>query len=126
MNNGYFEVQEPNGKVYRIWLNGRTEGFAEGALVFNRMAPAVNREKYISWIKGRKSQSIAGLLFGRALCAMGLHSAAIRDRWTPSMFACVVTDFEQTHTCVRCGKVLRHLQLRWNGEEMVDVVTPNV
>ena len=62
MNGGYFEVQEPNGKVYRIGLDGRTEGFVEGAIVLNRMAPAVNREKYRSWLMGREDQSIAGLL----------------------------------------------------------------
>ena len=65
-------------------------------------------------------------LFGRALCTIGLHSAARRDKWTPCMFACVVTDFEQTHTCNRCKKVLSHTHLRWDGKEMVDVVTPNV
>ena len=62
MNDGCFEVQEPNGKVYRVWLNGLTEGFVEGAFVLNRMAPAVSREKYISWLKGREAQSIVGLL----------------------------------------------------------------
>ena len=62
MNDGCFEVQEPNGKVYRVWLNGLTEGFVEGAFVLNRMAPAVNREKHIAWLKGKEAQSIAGLL----------------------------------------------------------------
>lgn len=65
-------------------------------------------------------------LIGRAACAIGMHSAVMRDKWTPSIAAPVVTEFEQTHTCKRCAKVLHHVHLRWNGEEMVDVVTPDV
>ena len=65
-------------------------------------------------------------LIGRAACAIKLHSAAMVEKWTPNITAKVVTEFEQTHTCKRCAKVLHHVHLRWNGEEMVNVVTPNV
>lgn len=64
-------------------------------------------------------------LIGRAACAIGLHAAVSCDKWTPSIAAKVVTEFEQTHTCKRCAKVLHRVHLRWNGEDMVDVVTPN-
>ena len=64
-------------------------------------------------------------LIGRAACAIGLHSAVRREKWTPSMFAEVVTEFERTHTCARCSKVLHHVHYRWDGKEMVDVLTPN-
>jgi|GEM_PF-3420417 len=66
------------------------------------------------------------LLIGKAACSVGLHNVVRRDKWTPSIFATVVTEFEQTHRCVRCGKVLGHVHLRWDGVDMVDVVTPNV
>lgn len=32
-----FEVTEPGGKVYRIWADGRVEGFAPGAIICNRI-----------------------------------------------------------------------------------------
>lgn len=65
-------------------------------------------------------------LIGRAACAIGLHSVVRREKWTPSIAAEIVTEFEQTHTCKRCAKVLGRVHWRWNGEEMVDVVTPNI
>lgn len=64
-------------------------------------------------------------LIGRAMCAVGLHSVISREKWTPSIPAKVVTEFERTHTCARCEKVTLHVHYRWNGEEMVDVVTPS-
>jgi hypothetical protein len=35
-----FEVHEPSGHVYRVWLDGRVEGFAPGAMVVNGIAPS--------------------------------------------------------------------------------------
>lgn len=70
-------------------------------------------------------QTMVVYLIGRAACAIGLHSAVRRDKWTPSIAAEVVTEFEQTHTCRRCAKVLGHVRLRWNGEDMIDVVESN-
>lgn len=61
-------------------------------------------------------------LISRAACAIGLHAVVRRDKWTPSIFAEVVKEFEQTHTCKRCTKVLHHVHLRWDGKEMIDVV----
>lgn len=60
-------------------------------------------------------------MFQKFACAIGLHSVVRQDKWTPSMFSAVVTEFEQTHTCRRCQKVLHHAHLRWDGREMVDV-----
>ncbi len=64
-------------------------------------------------------------LIGRAACAIGLHSVVMREKWTPSIAAKIVTEFEQAHTCKRCAKVLGRVHWRWNGKDMVDVVTPN-
>ena len=55
-------------------------------------------------------------------CALGLHAPVRRDVWTPSMMAPIVREFEQTHTCSRCGKLLGRVHWRWDGAEMVEVV----
>jgi hypothetical protein len=55
------------------------------------------------------------------LCAMGLHNKVQVDKWTPSITAVVVNEFEQIHKCIRCGKVLHHVHLRWDGVDMVPV-----
>lgn len=57
----------------------------------------------------------------RVMCALGIHDAKHTDKWTPSIEANIVTEFEQTHICRRCGKILHHTLLRWNGKEMIDV-----
>ena len=54
-------------------------------------------------------------------CAIGLHSAVRREKWTRSIGAYVVTEFEQTHACKRCQQVLHHVHWRWDGKEVVDV-----
>ena len=64
-------------------------------------------------------------LIGRIACAIGLHSMVRRDIWKPSIYARPVTEFEQTHICDRCGKMLHHIHIRWNGEEMINVVKPH-
>jgi len=33
-------------------------------------------------------------LIGKAACLIGLHDVVRRDRWTPSIYAPVVTEFE--------------------------------
>jgi len=55
----------------------------------------------------------------KLLCALGIHSLERQDKWTPSIAAKIVTEFEQTHTCRRCGNVTQHVHLLWNGEDMV-------
>jgi hypothetical protein len=60
-------------------------------------------------------------LINRIACLIGLHAGIRRDKWTPSIGAEIVTDFEQTHTCLHCRKVLHHLHLRWDGKEMINV-----
>lgn len=35
-----FEVHEPQGRVYRIWLDGRIEGFVPGSIIVNGIAPS--------------------------------------------------------------------------------------
>jgi hypothetical protein len=57
----------------------------------------------------------------RAACAVGLHKHITHDKWTPSIAAKIVTDFERKQTCARCGVVLRNIHWHWNGQEMVDV-----
>ena len=42
MSKPIFEVQEPSGKIYRIWAEGRIEGFEAGAVIINRVAPLMN------------------------------------------------------------------------------------
>lgn len=43
MEQPIFEVTEPSGKVYRIWANGKLQGFeAEGAIVSNGIMPALD------------------------------------------------------------------------------------
>ncbi len=32
-----FKVIEPSGKIYRIYADGRVEGFAGGSMIFNRI-----------------------------------------------------------------------------------------
>lgn len=39
-NQSVFEVHEPAGRVYRIWADGRIEGFAPGATIINGIAPS--------------------------------------------------------------------------------------
>lgn len=59
------------------------------------------------------------------LCAIGLHKRVQTDKWTPSIAAKVVTEFEHTNKCDRCGKVLHHAHLRWDGKDMVKVNANN-
>ena len=54
------------------------------------------------------------------LCAIGLHASVQTDKWTPHIAAAIVTAFEQTHKCRRCGKVLGHVRFVWNGTRMVE------
>ena len=60
-------------------------------------------------------------MIGKLMCKLGLHSTSYEDKWTPSITAKVVTDFEQTHTCRRCKKITAHTHIRWNGSEFREV-----
>lgn len=58
-----FEVHERDGKTYRIWANGWTEGFAEGAVIVNGVWPLLHmlralksQEKAKSSIAGRQEE----------------------------------------------------------------------
>lgn len=54
----------------------------------------------------------------RFLCLVGWHRWVILDKWTPSITADVVTEFEQKVVCACCGKVKFHVRLVWDGQEM--------
>lgn len=68
-----------------------------------------------------KSMNNVTSLIGRAACAIGIHAPVRREKWTPSISAEIVTEFEQTHFCRSCGKTLHHERLKWDGENMVPV-----
>ncbi len=53
-------------------------------------------------------------LIGSIACALGLHSKVRRDKWNPGIAADIVLEFEQTHTCNRCAKVLHRFYWRWD------------
>lgn len=55
-------------------------------------------------------------LFRRIACAIGLHKVVRRDKWTPSIFADVVKEFEQTHACAHCSKVLHHYRVIYDTD----------
>lgn len=42
MERPVFEVHERNGKRYRIWADGHTDGFGDGAVVCNGILPLFN------------------------------------------------------------------------------------
>lgn len=54
------------------------------------------------------------------LCSMGIHDVSHSDKWTPSIDADIVTEYEYTAKCRRCGKLLDHSHLKWDGQEMVE------
>ena len=66
-----FEVRQRDGRVYRVWLNGRIEGFEPNSLVINGMMPLINRAKHVAWLKGIEYASIPARL-RRVLVALGL------------------------------------------------------
>ena len=37
-----FELRSPDGKAWKLYLDGRTEGFPDGALLLNHALPLVN------------------------------------------------------------------------------------
>lgn len=51
-----FEFHEYSGKVYRIWWDGRTEGFGEG-FILNRIVPIVHIAQSLA-IKARNANLI--------------------------------------------------------------------
>jgi hypothetical protein len=42
MTEPIFVIYEPSGKKYRIWGNGKIEGFQEGAVIMNGILPMMN------------------------------------------------------------------------------------
>jgi hypothetical protein len=42
MREPIFEVHSPDGDVFRIWADGRIDGFPPGSMVLNRAAPRVH------------------------------------------------------------------------------------
>jgi hypothetical protein len=54
------------------------------------------------------------------LCAIGLHASVQTDKWTPHIAAEIVTEFEQTHKCRKCGKILGCVRFVWNGTNMIE------
>jgi hypothetical protein len=62
-------------------------------------------------------------LFGRLLCGIGIHSNVNATKWTPSITARIVEEFEQKVACRYCGKVALHTHLRWDGNEMIDLTS---
>ena len=60
-------------------------------------------------------------MLNKLLCALGFHLIVRQDKWTPSIMANIVTEFEQKHTCSRCKKVVHHIHLHWNGKDMIKV-----
>jgi len=37
-----FEVHTPDGRVFRVGANGITEGFPDGSILINRLAPKIH------------------------------------------------------------------------------------
>lgn len=58
MERPVFEVHERNGKTYRIWADGHTEGFEEGAIIINGASVWVNLAKGLA-IKARDNGLIS-------------------------------------------------------------------
>ena len=59
----------------------------------------------------------------KLLCRLGLHRKVYVDKWIPSMYAEVVTDYKSQVRCTRpgCGEVFMRSHLQWNGTDMVEV-----
>lgn len=53
-------------------------------------------------------------------CAIGLHKPKLSTEYLPTADTPIVTDAIYTVKCVRCGKILRHDHLEWNGVDMVE------
>lgn len=60
-------------------------------------------------------------LFRKLLCRLGFHKRVWSEKWTPSMGAQIVTEYEHKEFCFYCRKQLSHIHWKWNGEEMEDV-----
>ena len=73
MENHAFEIHQRDGRVYRIWLNGKIEGFEPNSMIINGLIPYLNREKHRCWLRGKEYASIQARL-RRVLVAMGLAS----------------------------------------------------
>ena len=73
MENHAFEVHQRDGRVFRIWLNGKIEGFEPNALIVNGMLPYLRMEKHRCWLNGIEYASIQARL-RRVLVALGLAS----------------------------------------------------
>ena len=53
-----FEINEPSGKTYKIFADGNTEGFEEGAVVANGVMPWIDLAKGLA-IKARDNGLIS-------------------------------------------------------------------
>lgn len=58
MENPVFQVHERSGKTYRIWADGRTEGFEDGAIISNGALAWINLAKGLA-IKARDNGLIS-------------------------------------------------------------------
>lgn len=45
MEKPIIEMHERSGKIYRIWVDGRSEGFEEGAIIYNNALALINLAK---------------------------------------------------------------------------------
>lgn len=56
-----FEVKAGDGRIFRIWADGRVDGFGSDAIVVNRI-PTALRE---AWAQGRRDGEEAGIQAGQ-------------------------------------------------------------
>ena len=73
MENAFIEIHQRDGKKYKIWLDGRIEGFPQDSVILNALLPFVRREREIYWLKGKEYSSILARL-RRVLTCAGLAS----------------------------------------------------
>ena len=54
------------------------------------------------------------------LCRIGLHKTRTRKIFVPNIHADIVTEFDFSAYCIKCGKVTEPFRKVWNGDEYVD------
>jgi hypothetical protein len=55
----------------------------------------------------------------KLLCFLGSHRWKFSATFLPSISAEIVTDYITYCQCERCGKVISHCHVVWDGENMV-------
>lgn len=60
--NAAFEVHQRDGKIFRIYASGKTEGFSEGSVIFNRIPERVYRAVRATVSPGEKAVLLSASL----------------------------------------------------------------